>query len=85
MGIRGIEQGSNKVFLACMPNQTIEILEEIIVKYMELGTTITSDCWRAYGMERVQQLGYFHQTVNCTYYLCDLDKGHILRLFKEHY
>lgn len=67
----GVERGSKKVFLTCVADRTALTLEEIIVKYVEPGTTILSDCRRAYNTERLSRLGYFHQSVNHTLHFRD--------------
>lgn len=59
----GIERGNNaKLFMVLVPDRTSATLIPLIKNYIEEGTTIISDCWRAYfpiGSE-----GYNHLTVN---------------------
>ena len=71
----GVERGSDNIFLTCVPNRTAETLEEIIVKFVEPGSTIISDCWRGYNTERLHYLGYSHETVNHSLNFCDPNTG----------
>jgi len=60
----GVERGSNKIFLICVPNQMVETLEEILVKFVEHTIIISSNCWRNYNMDQLHFRKYFHQMVN---------------------
>lgn len=58
----GIERESRDSFFQVVQDRSAETLIPIIVKYIEPGTTIISDCWKAYSS--LSSLGYIHQTVN---------------------
>ena len=47
-----------------MPNHNNKTLEKIIVAYVQLGTKIISDCWKAYNTRRLQNLECIHETIN---------------------
>ena len=49
----------NKMFLVECPGgfRTREVLEKIILEHVELGTTIYTDCWKAYN--HLEDLGKF--------------------------
>ncbi|KAK3921779.1 putative transposase-like protein [Frankliniella fusca] len=58
----GIQRGSNKCFLVCVEKRDAKTLVPIIEKYIAPGTTIYSDCWKAYSS--LNRRGYRHLTVN---------------------
>ena len=58
----GIEKDSKNCFLASVENRSADTLIPIIKKHVLLGTTIISDCWKAYS--RLEEEGYTHMTVN---------------------
>lgn len=58
----GIERNSDRMFMECVERRDAETLTGIIKRWVKPGTTVHSDCWKAYsGME---QMGYIHKTVN---------------------
>ena len=58
----GIEQDSGKCFLMAVDRRDEETLLPIIQKWIEPGTIIVSDCWKAYC--NLEKHGYVHRTVN---------------------
>ena len=69
----GIERGSGKRFVICLGmggKRDRETLEPLIVRHILPGTTVISDCWRAYSNipslvdSNGQPLNYIHRTVN---------------------
>ena len=50
--------------MTCVPDQTRNTLEDIILYFILLGTKIISDCWAAYNTESFECYGYTHETVN---------------------
>lgn len=68
---RGVEHGSNKLFLLTVPDRTKETLTHTITTWIEPGSTIYSDCWRAYDTNLLLSLGYQHQKVNHSKYFKD--------------
>ena len=62
MGIRGIEQDSRKCFLVAVEKRDEATLLPIIKKWIEPGTIIISDCWKAYC--NLEKHGFVHRTVN---------------------
>ena len=58
----GVERGSKKAFYVPVQKRDAETLIECIQKWVLLGTTIITDCWKAYGS--LKDLGYEHFTVN---------------------
>ena len=69
----GIERGSGKRFVICLGmggKRDRETLEPLIVRHILPGSTVISDCWRAYSNipslvdSNGQPLNYIHRTVN---------------------
>ncbi|KAE8741233.1 hypothetical protein FOCC_FOCC013219 [Frankliniella occidentalis] len=58
----GVEQGSNKCFLYTVKKRDTATLVPLIKKNILPGTTIYSDCWKAYSS--LNKKGYHHLTVN---------------------
>ena len=58
----GIERDSRKSFLVAVEDRSEETLLPIIKKHISVGSTIVSDCWKAY--HNLSDHGYLHQTVN---------------------
>ena len=60
----GIERNSDppKCFFTSVDDRSAETLIPIIKRWILPGTTIASDCWRAYS--RLSEEGYIHETVN---------------------
>lgn len=48
----GFERNSKKIFLEAVENRNSSTLLEIIKRKIEVGTTIISDCWKAYDCLR---------------------------------
>ena len=62
----------HNIFLTCIPDQTRNTLEDIILHFILLGTKIISDCWAAYNIEFLERYGYTHETVNHSRHFKDL-------------
>ncbi|KAE8739811.1 hypothetical protein FOCC_FOCC014679 [Frankliniella occidentalis] len=58
----GVEQGSNKCFLAKVDRRDAKTLVPLIMKNIRPGTTIYSDSWKAY--DTLGRRGYRHLKVN---------------------
>ena len=58
----GIEEDSRKCFLVAVEKRDEQTLLPIIQKWIEPGTIIVSDCWKAYS--KLETHGYEHRTVN---------------------
>jgi len=70
----GFERGSGKVFMVVVENRTTETLLQCIEKYIEKGSTIYSDCWKAYnGLKNHPH--YEHLKVNHSMHFKDPETG----------
>ena len=71
----GVERDSEgrKCFLRVVPDRSATTLITIIEEQVAEGTTIYSDCWKAYS--RLGEKGYNHMTVNHTYNFKDPETG----------
>jgi len=58
----GIERGTQNFFIVPVENRNTETLLAIIKERIADGTTIMSDCWKAYNC--LDNEGYRHQAVN---------------------
>jgi transposase-like protein len=58
----GIERGSKRSFFAVVEKRDADTLIPIIEAYVEPGSTIITDCWKAYST--LGERGYIHQVVN---------------------
>ena len=58
----GVERGSNKSFFRVVENRGKDVLLAIIKEFIEPGTAIISDCWKAYDC--LEDEGFHHLTVN---------------------
>jgi hypothetical protein len=60
----GIEEETGECFVWPVEKQNVDTLLTLIQFYILPGTTIVSDCWKAY--RRIDRLpgGYTHLTVN---------------------
>ena len=58
----GIEEDSRKCFIVTVEDRSESTLLEIIKEWIEPGTTIVSDYWKAYV--NLEKHGYHHKTVN---------------------
>ncbi|GFT70131.1 DDE_Tnp_IS1595 domain-containing protein [Nephila pilipes] len=65
----GMERGSGKVILVAVHDRSRETLVSTIQEWIEPGTTIYSDCWKAF--ESLGQEGYNHLTVNHNLHFVD--------------
>ena len=65
----GIDTTTKKCFLVPVERRDAATLLSIVQQYILPGTTIVSDCWRAYNA--LPTLGYQHLTVNHTYHFVD--------------
>ena len=69
----GLDRATGHGFLVFVPNRTARTLLPIIRQHILPGTTIYSDCWRAYaGIPRIPVVPrYEHMTVNHSRYFRD--------------
>lgn len=58
----GIEEDSRKCFVVTVEDRSEKTLLKHIQEWIEPGTTIVSDCWKAYS--NLAKYGYIHKTVN---------------------
>lgn len=61
----GYERGSKKIFIVSVNDRTAEALLELIKQWVLPGTTVVSDCWKAYNC--LNNEGYKNLTENNTY------------------
>ncbi|GFX63703.1 putative transposase-like protein, partial [Trichonephila clavipes] len=59
----GDERDPRKQFLVAVHNRTKQTLMEIIMEWIEPGTTIISDCWKGYNHDVLTTEGFKHLTV----------------------
>ena len=64
-------EDKSKVFMVPVKNRKARTLVPLIVKWIEPGSIIHSDCWRAYS--KLSKLGYQHVTVNHSKHFVDPD------------
>ena len=69
----GIERDSKKCFFTCVADRTANTLVFIIKDHIKPGTTIISDCWKAYSP--LDKEGFSHLTVNHSVNFVDPDSG----------
>ena len=69
----GIERDSKKCFFKTVEDRKAETLISIIKEHIKPGTTIISDCWKAYN--RLEEEGFKHLTVNHSLNFVDPDTG----------
>lgn len=69
----GVERESGESFFKVVEKRDAETLIPIIQENIREGTTIISDCWKAYS--RLESLGYNHLTVNHSKEFVDSDTG----------
>ena len=69
----GIDMTTKNIFLAPVKKRNRERLIPIIQRHVLAGTTIVSDCWRAY--DTLGELGYTHLKVNHTQNFVDPTTG----------
>lgn len=58
----GVDRSTGEVFAVPVDKRDAATLIPIIQRWIKPGTTIISDCWRAYNS--LTELGYIHLTVN---------------------
>lgn len=58
----GYERGTGRVFMVVVEDRKATTLVPLIERWIEKGTTIISDCWKAY--DKLDKEGYQHLTVN---------------------
>lgn len=63
----------NQSFFKCVEDRKKDILLQMIKDNKFPGTTIISDCWKAYGC--LESEGYRHLTVNHSEHFVDPDSG----------
>jgi hypothetical protein len=56
------ERGTNKCIFRVVEDRTAPVLLDIIVKHVQPGTTIISDCWKSYNS--INKKGFDHLSVN---------------------
>lgn len=69
----GIERESKECFFKCVADRTANTLIDIIKEYILPGTTVISDCWKAYSS--LNNEGFPHLTVNHSVNFVDPDTG----------
>ena len=69
----GICRETREFFLVPVEARNAETLLQVIKDYIESGTTIISDCWKAY--QCLTSEGYKHLTVNHSINFVDPDTG----------
>ncbi|EFN74509.1 hypothetical protein EAG_13603, partial [Camponotus floridanus] len=57
----GFERGTAKLFVECVADRSAIVLLEVIKRWIKPGTTIISDCWKAYNCLEIE--GFKHLTV----------------------
>lgn len=60
----GVERETGKCFLIPVPDRKAETLIKLIIKWIKPGTTIISDCWKAYSSLRYSILILKQQFMN---------------------
>uniref|UniRef100_A0A182YRE3 DDE_Tnp_IS1595 domain-containing protein n=1 Tax=Anopheles stephensi TaxID=30069 RepID=A0A182YRE3_ANOST len=60
--VGGICRETGEIFLERVPNRSQATLNDLVVRHVETGTTIITDCWAGYNGLVVQ--GFPHDTVN---------------------
>jgi len=58
----GFECGSKKCFLVSVPSRESDMLLEVVREWIHPGTTVVSDCWKAYDC--LSSEGFVHESVN---------------------
>lgn len=69
----GIERDSKKCFFTTVENRTADTLVNIIKQHIKPGSTIISDCWKAYNS--LDKEGFTHLTVNHSVNFVDPNSG----------
>lgn len=71
----GIDRESRKVFFVPVPDRTAQTLLNVIKQWILPGTTIISDCWRAY--DNLEREGFNHLAVNHSLHFVDPNDSNI--------
>ena len=58
----GFERGSKRCFVVPVPSRGSDVLLEVIKQWIRPGTTVVSDCWKAYDCLSLE--GFVHESVN---------------------
>jgi len=66
---------TKECFLVQVPDRTMSTLINAISLNIKKGTTIYSDCWRAYNFSVLEKAGYKHFTVNHSENFVDPQSG----------
>ena len=69
----GFERGSKRCFFVPVPSRGADVLLEVINTWIRPGTTIISDCWKAYSC--LSDEGFVHQSVNHSMNFVDPHSG----------
>lgn len=69
----GFERDSKKLFVVGVENRSAETLLQVIKEWILPGTTVISDCWKAYNC--LASEGFVHFTVNHSVNFVDPDSG----------
>lgn len=69
----GYERDSKKFFIVPVLDRSASTLTALIKEHIEDGTTIYSDCWKAYS--RLEEHGFKHLTVNHSQNFVDPESG----------
>ncbi|KAF0772712.1 Uncharacterized protein FWK35_00006393 [Aphis craccivora] len=75
MGFGGVryERETGNCFMVPIENRNATTLLAIIKEWIKPGTTIISNCWKAYNT--LNNEGYIRMTVNHSYHFKDLETG----------
>ncbi|XP_028970911.1 uncharacterized protein LOC105030231 isoform X2 [Esox lucius] len=74
-GMLEVKHNRRRPILKMVKDRSQETLIPIIRRHVRRGSTILSDCWRAY-VRSLNRLGYNHQTVNHTNNFVDPQSGY---------
>jgi len=81
----GFERGSKNCFLVPVPSRGSDVLLDVIKTWIRPGTTVISDCWKAYDC--LSSEGFVHQSVNHSMNFVDPHSGahtqNIERVWRE--
>jgi len=71
----GICRETGECFLVEVPDRSAATLIKIIKERIKPGTTIMSDCWKAYNTKVLEEAGFNHLKVNHSMNFVELDTG----------
>jgi transposase-like protein len=77
----GLERGTKKTFFVPVERRDKYTLLECIKKWIKPGTTIYSDCWKAYDC--LDDEGYIHHTVNHSVEFVCFTKGDTYKQYRK--